>query len=492
MICISIAQESRRMALVDMLNASRQCDLLEVRLDRFGKSPELGEILAHKPKPVIMSCRRPQDGGQWDGTEDERLTLLRQCIISKADYVEIELDVADQIRPFPPAQRVISYTNLFETPTNLADIYAEAQAKKPDVIKLTTLARTPEEAWPLVQILAKPAVPTVAVGLGKPGIMLTVLGRKIGAPWTYAALEKGMETHPGQPTVHDLQTIYHYSAIGRQTRLVGVTGFGERETATVAALNAAFAHADLPARCLPLGVGSVRLFRKIIDATKLGGLVLDPDHRRELVEIAGELEPAAEQARSADVLRNKGEVWKGYNTETKATMAALEEAVRVKFPGDNPLHGRVALVVGVNELARTVAEAIKERGAALVIASRDRQAAQALAQALECRFVQFEAIYSTMHDVLVVCDEEPPQGKSARPEAAGVHAGYLKPGMTVMDLTAGVQKTPLVREAALRGCSVVTPRQMLVGQIAMQAKLLAGKEVPREVLEAALPPEPEE
>src|SRR5436190_23771395 len=126
MICISIAQESRRFALVDMLNASRQCDLLEVRLDRFGKAPDFGELLTAKPKPVIMSCRRPQDGGHWEGSEEERLTLLRQCIISKADYVEIEVDVADQIRKFPPAKRVISYTNLEETPLDIADIYAEA------------------------------------------------------------------------------------------------------------------------------------------------------------------------------------------------------------------------------------------------------------------------------------------------------------------------------------------------------------------------------
>src|SRR3984893_9262264 len=156
MICISINQESRRLALVDMLNAAPQCDLLEVRLDRFGKAPELGELLANKPKPVIMSCRRAQDGGAWEGSEEERLALLRQCIVSKADYVEIEMDVADQIRPFPPAKRVISYTNLRETPLDIADIYKEALTKKPDVIKLTTLAGTPEEAWPLVQILAKP------------------------------------------------------------------------------------------------------------------------------------------------------------------------------------------------------------------------------------------------------------------------------------------------------------------------------------------------
>src|SRR5581483_8969508 len=101
MICISINQESRRLALFDMFNAAPQCDLLEVRMDRFGKAPDIGEILTNKPKPVIMTCRRPADGGMWEGSEEERLALLRQCIISKADYAEIELDVADQVRRFP-------------------------------------------------------------------------------------------------------------------------------------------------------------------------------------------------------------------------------------------------------------------------------------------------------------------------------------------------------------------------------------------------------
>src|SRR5215469_2003177 len=302
MICISIAQESRRLALADMLNAARQCDLLEVRLDRFGKAPDVGEMLSVKPKPVIMSCRRPRDGGMWDGSEDERLAVLRQCIISKADYVEIELDAADQIRKFPPAKRVVSYTNRNETPANIADIYAQAQSKKPDVIKLTTLARTPEEAWPLVQILARAPVPTVVMGLSKPGVMLSVLSAKIGAPWTYAALERGMEAYPGQPTVSDLERVYHYRSIQRSTRLIGVTGFGEHERATIAALNAAFAYLQLSARCLPLGVGNIRLFGKVIEAVKLAGAVIDAEHRRSILQIAAEREPSAARTGEADLI----------------------------------------------------------------------------------------------------------------------------------------------------------------------------------------------
>ena len=89
MICISIAQKSRRFALADLLNAARQGDLVEVRLDCFDQAPNVAELIANKRKPLIMACRRAEDGGEWTGKEEERLALLRQCVVSKADYVEI-------------------------------------------------------------------------------------------------------------------------------------------------------------------------------------------------------------------------------------------------------------------------------------------------------------------------------------------------------------------------------------------------------------------
>lgn len=490
MICISIAQESRRFALVDMMNAAPQCDLLEVRLDRFGNAPDLADIVAFKSRPLIMSCRRPCDGGGWDGTEEQRLALLRQAIISKADYVEIELDVADKIRPFPPAKRVIAYTNRAETPANLAEIYAEALTKKPDVIKLTTLARTPEEAWPLVQILAQPAVPTVVVGLGKPGVMLSIFGAKLGAPWTYAALERGMETYPDQPTVSDLENIYHYRAISRSTRLVGVTGFGPLEQATIAALNAAFAVRTLPARCLPLGVGNLRVFRKVLEATKLTAAVIDPEHRQAILEIATDSAPSAQGSKSADVLLRKENHWQAHDTRTEAIVSGLEAMLKVRPHGERGLHGRVVVLVGTSPSTLALGRELKRRECALIVVSHDAKAAHALAQELDARFAQFEALYSTSHDVLIVSDVEHAPGKAGGND--GVHPGYLKPGMAVVDLTGpGVEKTTLLREAETRGCAVLTPRDLWLSQVAAQARLLTGQDTAREVLAKAPWPEEE-
>lgn len=484
MLCISINSESRRLALVDMFNAARQCDLLEVRLDRFGKAPEIGEILANKPKPVIMSCRRTQDGGFFEDTEQERLAILRQCIISKADYVEIELDVADDIRRFPPSQRVICYTNLKETPPDILDIYEEAKTKSPDVIKLTTLARTPEEAWPLVQILAKAAVPTVVVGLGKAGVMLSLLGKKIGAPWAYAALERGMEAYPGQATVHDLTTIYRIGDIDRNTRFVAVTGFGAMELCTAAALNAALVHAQMPFRCLPMGVGNVKLFRKVMDAVKLGAAVIDTEHQAQIVDIGAELHGMAKQTKAADLLIYKGEVWHAFHNACSVWIAALTEAMKAKSGADNPIKDRIIVVVGLTGPARILAAEIQRQGGNAIIASYQKKAGIQLAQELGCRFVLFEALYSTMHDTLIVCDEEKDPTAKGR---QGVHSGYLKAGMTVMDLTAGLNRSKLLHDAADRGCQVVEPRKMFLQLLEQHARSLTGKQPPADVMAAALP-----
>ena len=164
------------------------------------------------------------------------------------------------------------------------------------------------------------------------------------------------------------------------------------------------------------------------------------------------------------------------------------------------------MLVGVNAAARSLAYGIKKRGGALIIASHNRQAAHALAQQLDCRFVPFEALYTTMHETLVICSDEKDQSRERErpPIGAGsvsdrgrqqeraeqtteaVHSGYLRPGMTVMDLTALPRKSAFLHEAQTRDCRVVEPQQILLELALLQTHLIAGQHVPREPLQKVL------
>lgn len=487
MICVTIAQEDRNLLLADMLNAAAMgADMVEVRLDTLDKAPKFSDMLEAKRLPILFSCRRPQDGGNWQGTEDERLMILRQAIMSKADYVEMEYDVAEDIRPFPGCKRVVSYTNKEKMPSAISDIYDDMLNLAPDVIKLTVRARTPEEAWPLVQILGKPKVPTVVVGLGRTGAMLAILGKKIGCPWTAAALEKGMEAFPGQPTIQELVDVYRYRDIGKPTRLVGVTGLGEREFLTTGLMNAAFAHLGLPHRVLPLQVGNLKLFRKVIDIVKMQGVTMDDAHYELLHEAATLDETAKVPVQAGDLLMPAGEQgWTASNAVGRWAVAALEETLRKREPDkENALQGRICMFAGCGPLARMIAGALKAKGALVVFASRDRTEAQRLSQAFGGRQIGWDGIYATIHDVLILCRDK--DEDEADEDRLPLHPGYLKSTITVMDLTNIPNRSRFLDEAKLRSCGIVPPASLLLEQVREHVHRIGGKEIEREVLRKQL------
>jgi 3-dehydroquinate dehydratase/shikimate dehydrogenase len=216
---------------------------------------------------------------------------------------------------------------------------------------------------------------------------------------------------------------------------------------------------------------------------KLPCALIDEENRERIVEIASELDPAAKQARAADAIVHQSEKWHGFYLLDRAAAAALEAVLKARSGSGQPLQGRTVMLAGITPLTRLLAERIQKRGGILILAGRDREATQKLAGELGCRYVLFEALYSTLHDVLIL-DEEP--AGDGRSRDSGLRASYLKSGMSVMDLTASLESSPLLREAKKRGCGVVEPRQVLFEHVIRGFKLISGKEPPRERLQEVL------
>jgi shikimate 5-dehydrogenase len=286
-----------------------------------------------------------------------------------------------------------------------------------------------------------------------------------------------MEAFAGQPTIRDLVDVYRYPDVGKKTRFVGVTGDGERPRLAAGLLNAAFAHADMPHRALPIQVGDRKVFRKVADAVRLQAVVLDESAYEGLHEIARLDESARAPVGAADGLVPVDGEWVAYNALGPATVAAVQ-AVQRERDANATLKGRVVALAGCGPLTRMLAQPFKAAGASLLWASRDRAAVQAASQAFGGRQVLWEAVYATSHDVLAVGrDGSDADDGSDLP----LHPGYLKPGMTVVDLTAGERPSRFLREAQARGCAVVSPGRLLVEQVREHARRL-GADVPAAVL----------
>src|SRR5258708_37372418 len=105
-VCVVIGRTRHKMVAVELQEAGKRgARLIELRLDFLARAVDYKRLLADKPCPLIATVRRPKEGGRWSGTEDARKMLLRQAIVAGFDWVDLETDVAEEIRRFGNVKR---------------------------------------------------------------------------------------------------------------------------------------------------------------------------------------------------------------------------------------------------------------------------------------------------------------------------------------------------------------------------------------------------
>jgi 3-dehydroquinate dehydratase/shikimate dehydrogenase len=484
MICVSIAQSSRTLAKVDILNAAGQCDLIEVRLDAFDETPVPKDFIGVTTKPLIFSCRRSKDGGNWDRDENSRLTLLRQAVLDKAAWVEIEVDAASQIRRYGETKRIISYTNLDEVPSDLEEIYQWCCQQDPDVVKITVPSRTPEEAWPIIKTIAKGSVPTVAVGIGRNGVMLSVLGQRYKAPWIYAALEKGMEAYPGMVSIRELDQVFDTKSIDSKTPLVAVSGNMVEQALLSRLLNTGFRKSGGKMRCLPLDISDLDTFAKIAKATKLEGVFLDEKHRVEAAKRCTVKEERVELGGAADFIAIDGDTWKGFSCVSRAVTGEIEDRLTEKYPGEDPIAKRQYLIVGGSATARSIGAGLKKKDGSVILADADNERAKKICAELGFRYMPAGQTYQSIPDAIVICadDKDPRPGKAA----IDIPRSNAREGVLAVDLSHFPYMTGFLQATLQMGGVAIRPADVLVRMLGYILRAYNAREASPEDLRAAL------
>jgi len=476
MICISVTPASRTFAKVDMLNAAHQCDLVELCLDRLIKEPDVGDLLEGIDKPILVSCRTKRDGGQFEGTDEQRMTILRQAIVANPAYIELDYQTAQAIPRFGNVKRVIAYTGLRKpfSKEDIDEIFNEAKQLNADVVKFTWPTPTLEAAWPLLSAVAKKhELPAVGLGLGHAGMTFSLLGRKYGSPWIYAALEKGMEAFDEQATVGELDDIYSWREIDEKTAFIGVVGMGASEVVTSQCMNSVFNAQGLNVRCLPLMTQKFDRLKQMLGSLKINAIVTSCDLGDDIVAMADELEDSAQLTQYADLLLNRDGRWKAYNSVWRSAVKMLEGTLSDTGKDRRPLDKQNVLVIGSGSLAKAMIFGVAKRKGLVSVTAPDDKAASALAEEMDVRFVPFGNIYNTLSDVVVIADPELQVG-SGKTE---FNPSYLIPRMAVCDITEMPFDSIYIKEARGRGTKIVEPKSIYMNQISALVKSITGKAV---------------
>ena len=470
MICISLTSGDLNQLHKDMAAAAPLADLIEIRLDYLPDTADLGEVIASRPKPVIATYRRIEDGGRYEGDDRVRIAAIQKAAEQGADYIDIELDTAPELRELS-AKLIVSYHNFKETPRNLAAIHARAVEAGAHIVKIAVAANRLSDNLRVFELLRGVEVPTAAFCMGELGMISRIVGRKFGSMITYASLAKGKETAPGQVPAADLRHLYRYNKIGPNTAIYGVIANPVAHSMSPAIHNAAFDHTGINAVYLPFKVDEPAGFVKEFQSIDVQGYSVTIPHKETIMAAMDEIDPVAKAIGAINTVVNRNGKLMGCNTDCLAAIGELEKVTR--------LSGKRAVMIGAGGGARAIAFGLKQMGVDLTVTDVVSDKARKLAGDVGCNWVEQSKLGKPEADILL---NATPVGMHPNVDQTPIPPDWLRPEVVVFDIVYNPIETRLLHEARRIGCKTVSGFDMFVSQAVAQFELWTGRRAPVQIM----------
>ena len=203
-----IVEPTIKDAIYEIQKVQKRAPLLELRLDYIQDLSQQGlkKLILACQKPVIVTNRLAQEGGQFKGSEQERLAYLKQALTYGVDFIDLAYasgpSVISEFQKIKGSTKLIcSYHNFQEVPANLEGVFKQLQKTNADIIKIACMGQSYADNLKIFELIQKAnssKTPVIALLMGKYGRMSRVLSGFFGA-WltTYSSLSE-QPSAPGQ------------------------------------------------------------------------------------------------------------------------------------------------------------------------------------------------------------------------------------------------------------------------------------------------------
>jgi len=457
-------------------DAVAHADLVELRLDTV-TNPDVAGALADRRIPVLVTCRPRWEGGGFDGSEEERKSVLQRASALGAEFIDVEWRAGfqDLIAARGGRGVVVSAHDVAGIPADLPGQLAAMRASGAQVVKMAVTPARLSDCVPLLDIGAREARNggLVLVGMGDYGLVTRVLAGRFGSMWTYA----GSLCEIGQLSVESLVGTYRFRSIDQDTDVYGLAARSIAHSVSPSMHNAAFSEAGINAVYVPMAAESADDFLTFAAAIGLKGASVTIPHKVAMYERMDTVDAPARRVGAVNTIRaeERTDRWTATNTDVTGFLRPLQQRVRA-----DQLPQLRASLLGAGGAARAVATALTSCGARVVIHARDRSRALAAAGALGVETGPWPPERGSW-DLLVNCT---PVGIYPRVDETPIEAGRLT-GRYVYDLIYNPPITRLLREAAAAGCDTIGGLDMLVEQAVEQFLWWTGRPIAPEILRAA-------
>lgn len=461
-------------------DAADGADLVELRLDSV-VDPNVAGALQGRRCPVILTCRPVREGGWFRGSEEERRAILRDAVLSDAEYVDLEwADRLDGLVRLREGRGIVCSTHEFSgVPADLrarADAMARSGA---DIVKIAVAAARLSDNVALLDLVGDlRGRRHVLIAMGEAGLVSRVCAARFGSEWSYA----GAGVAPGQTDLAGMLREFAFRRVTPATALYGLAGRPVAHSLSPAMHNAGFSELGADAVYVPLPAADMDDLRGFAEAFSLQGASVTAPFKEVALHLADECDPVATQVGAVNTLIWRDGRVRGSNTDVPGFLASLGVAADGSGAAGaaSVVRGQRVAVLGAGGAARAVIVALQSAGAHVTVFGRDLRRARDVAAEFGVK-AGARPVPAGSWDMLVNATPvgtHPGDGDTPFPEGCF-------DGVSVCDLVYNPPTTRLMREARQAGCRVTGGLAMLVAQAQHQQDCWVGRSADAEVLREA-------
>ncbi|MFO8110095.1 MAG: type I 3-dehydroquinate dehydratase [Thermoplasmata archaeon] len=193
-------------------------EMIEHRMDFMDSIEDLEGIYGSTEADIIATNRRVDEGGFFNGTEDERIGYLTKAVDAGCHYVDVELETEELLKAKVMeyakdngCKVILSKHDFNKTPLleDLIEIMERQKMEGADIGKIVTYANNSHDCYMIFDLLIhaeKEGFELVAFAMGDLGRNTRVLAPMYGAPFMYACVADVVAD--GQFDVETLRNIW--------------------------------------------------------------------------------------------------------------------------------------------------------------------------------------------------------------------------------------------------------------------------------------------
>lgn len=499
-ICVSVCAETADELFEQIKRAEDLADVIEIRFDCLKINEEqkaLQNLLKLKSKKVYLATfRQSEQGGKRKLLSQDHINFWQTSKIdSIMQWSDFEFDLytekfnlifENNIRSF----HLFNRTLLKHKPDFLAEFYEKLKIEFPESIyKIAVQTNDITDSIPVWKLLEKAKSEKreiIQIAMGESGKWTRILGLANGAFMTYAALDDGKETAPGQVSARDLIEVYRVKELNEETEIYGILGSNTSVSMSPYIHNTAFKFHNLNAVFVPLQVHDLDEFikRMVKPETReielnFKGFSVTIPHKQAIIKHLDFIDETAEKIGAVNTVKIIDGKLHGFNTDAKGFIEPLLNAY-----GD--LKNVKVAILGAGGAARACIYALQKESAKVTVFARNLEKAKSLAEDFNCEISNFKSKDENYSEFDVLVNTTPLGMKGKADDETPALAAQLKDLHLVYDLIYIPFQTTLMIEADKAEVPKIGGLAMLIAQAIGQQKIWTGLDAPMKEMSRAV------